>query len=62
MKLGDTVKVIAATYENFPIGYQGKIALIDTGWDDEGSFAVVVYLENDSMTAPFLVNELEIVQ
>lgn len=61
MKVGDNVKVIAATYENFPIGYQGIIALIDTGWDDEGNVAVVAYLENYNMTAPFLLNELEIV-
>lgn len=62
MKVGDNVKVIEATYENFPIGYQGKIALIDTGWDDEGTVAVVIYLENDTMTVPFLAHELEVLK
>lgn len=60
MKIGDKVKVIVGTYDNHPVGSEGVVNSIEQGWDDEGNVAVVVYIEN-SNRAPFLVNELEVV-
>lgn len=60
MKIGDKVKVIVGTYETHPVGSEGVVTSIEHGWDDEGTVAVVIYIES-SRRAPFLVNELEIV-
>lgn len=60
MKIGDKVKVVVGTYDTHPIGSEGVVTAIETGWDDEGSVAVVIYIEN-TIRAPFLAHELEVI-
>lgn len=60
MKIGDKVKVVIGTYDNHPVGSEGIVSSIEQGWDDEGTVAAVIYIE-DSIRAPFLSHELEII-
>lgn len=60
MKVGDKVKVIVGTYEEHPVGSESVVVSIEQGWDDDGNVAIVIYIE-DSIRAPFLLHELEMI-